>query len=125
MLTNLNRPTALIIGAVAMIIGVVSPWITVFGVITAGPTNFAQVGLVLFGGIALVIVSALTGRYMRAASIIAGVIVLSEVVYVWFGLSENSKEGVGELVSPGWGLYFSTLAGLFLVASTWIAKQQD
>jgi hypothetical protein len=117
---TLNRPTALAIAAVALLVGAVGPWITVLGLISAGPTNFTEVWIVVFGAIAFVIASALTGRYMRLISIVCGVAVLVEVGYVWFHLSEAQ---VNDLVQPGWGLFLSTLAALFLVSSTWVAKK--
>jgi hypothetical protein len=120
-MSKLNRPTALAIGAVALIVGLISPWITVLGIISAGPTNFTEVWIVMIVGIALVIASALTGKFMRLVSIVVGVAVLSEVGYVWFHLSEAQTN---DLVQPGWGLFLSTLAGLFLVASTWVARQR-
>jgi hypothetical protein len=123
-MSKLNRPTALCIGAVALIVGLVSPWITVLGFISAGPTNFTEVWTVMIVGTALVVVSALTGKLMRFVSIVVGLAVLSEVGYVWFHLSEKDSSKVGDLIQPGWGLYLSTLAGLYLIASTWVARQR-
>jgi hypothetical protein len=117
---NINRPTALAIGAVALIVGAISPWITVLGVIGAGPLNFIEVAIVVFASIGLVIASALTARFMRPVSIVVGIIVLSQVGYVWFHLSEADTT---PLVQPGWGLFLSTAAALYLIASTWVAKK--
>ncbi len=117
-----NRPTALALAAAALMIGTVAPWINVLGFISAGPTNFTEVWTVMFLGIAAVIASACTGRFMRLISIVVGTAVLAEVVYVWFHLSEEQTH---DFVHPSWGLFFSAVAALFLVASTWIAKQQD
>lgn len=118
---TLNRPTALAIAAIALIVGAVGPWVTVLGIISAGPANFTEVALVVFGGIGFVVVSALTSRFMRPVSILVGVLILLEVGNVWFRLGEGSTN---ELVKPGWGLVLSTLAALFLIASTFIAKQK-
>src|SRR3954462_9525144 len=117
---NLNRSTALAIGAIALIIGGISPWITVFGIISAGPTNFLEVGCVVFGGIGITILSALTGRFMRPVSIVVGLVILAQVGYVWFVLSE---ERTNDLVPPGWGLWLTTATCLYLIASTWIAHK--
>jgi hypothetical protein len=121
---NLNRPTALALAATALLIGAIGPWVTILGLIGAGPTTFTEVWTVVFGAIAVVIASALTGRYMRPVSIVAGVAILSEVSYVWFHLSKDGANELGRsLVQPGWGLYLTTLAALFLIASTWVAKK--
>jgi hypothetical protein len=123
---TLNRPTALVIGAVALLIGAVGPWITVLGFISAGPTAFTEVWTVMFGGIALIIVSAFTGRYMRPVSIIVGLAALAEVAYVWFHLAtEGSSDSdiIKIVVSPSWGLYLTTLTALYLIGSTFIAKK--
>lgn len=118
---TLNRPTALAIAAIALIVGAVGPWVTVLGIISAGPANFTEVALVVFGGIGFVIVSALTGWFMRPVSILVGVLILLEVGNVWFRLGDGNTN---ELVKPGWGLALSTLAALFLIASTFVAKQK-
>lgn len=120
MFTKLNRPTALAIGAIALSIAAIGPWISFFG-LGGGPSDFLEVGLVVFGGLGLVIISALTGRLMRPVSIFVGVAVLAEVGYVWFALSESDTN---PFVTPGWGLYLSIATGLFLIASTWVAKKK-
>jgi len=122
MTTKLNRPTALTIGAIALIFGALGPWISFLGVISAGPMNFTEVAVAIFTGIGLVIASAVSGLYMRIVSIFVGLVVLSQVAYVWFHLSEA---GVNDLVQPGWGLFLSTLAGLYLISSTWVARKPD
>lgn len=120
---NLNRPTALALAATALLIGAVGPWVTVLGLIGAGPTTFTEVWTVVFSAIAVVIASALTGRYMRTVSIVAGVAILSEVAYVWFHLATEGASELGRgLVQPGWGLYLTTFAALFLVVSTFVVK---
>lgn len=123
---NLNRPTALIIGAVALLVGAVGPWITFLGLISAGPTTFTEVWTVVFAGIAVVVASALTGRHMRAVSIVVGLLVVAEVCYVWFHLAmqgSSNSDIIKVTIQPGWGLYLSTLAALFLIASTFVAKK--
>ena len=122
MTTKLNRPTALTIGAIALIFGALGPWISFLGVINAGPMNFTEVAIIIFAGIGLVIASALTSRYMRIVSIFVGLVVLSQVTYVWFHLSEATTN---DLVQPGWGLFLSTLAGLYLIGSTWVARKPE
>lgn len=117
---NINRPTALAIGAVALIVGAIGPWITVLGVIGVGPLNFVEVAITVFACIGVVILSAFTGRYMRTASIAAGVVILSQVAYVWFHLSEADTS---PLVQPGWGLFLSAFVALYLISSTWVAKK--
>lgn len=119
MFTKLNRPTALALAAVALIFGALGPWMSVFG-LTAAPSDFLQVGSIVFGGIVIVILSALTGYFMRVVALVVGLAILSEVVYVWLVLSESRTN---EFVSLGWGLYLSTLTGLFLIASPWLVKR--
>lgn len=123
-MNTFSRNSALALGAVILAFGAIGPWITFLGVINGGPANLLEVGLVVFGGIGLVALSALTGRYMRPVSILVGVGILIEAGYVWFVLSEAQSSEVGGLVSPGWGLYLSILASLYLIASTWIAKKR-
>jgi hypothetical protein len=118
---TLNRPTALIVAAIGLMIGAIGPWVTVLGIISAGPSNFTEVALVVFGGIGLVVCSAISGRYMRPVSILVGVLILVEIVNVWFRLGEGNTN---DLVNPGWGLFLSTFAALFLIASTFVAKQK-
>lgn len=117
---NLNRPTALAVGAIIMLVGAIGPWITLLGLIGAGPLNFTEVAIVVFASIGILVVSALTARFMRTVSIVVGLVVLSQVAYVWFHLSESSTN---ELVQPGWGLFVSTAAALYLIASTWVAQK--
>lgn len=123
MLYKLNRPTALSLAAIALILGAIGPWITVLGVINMGPTNSTELAIVVFGSVALLIVSAVTGRFMRPVSILAGLAVLGESLNTLGKLISNDGEFSG-LVTTGWGLYLSILAGLFLVVSTWVAKRE-
>jgi hypothetical protein len=62
---------------------------------------------------------------MRAASITVGGLALAEVGYAFAKITEAKSEAgeLGALVAPGWGLYLSGLVGLYLIASTWIAKR--
>lgn len=118
-MNNFNRRTALALGAVLLSISAIAPWITVLGLISAGPSNFTEVALVFFGGIGFIILSLLTRRFMRPVSIVVGVLVFAEAAYVWFVLSEQDTN---ELVTPGWGLWFAIATGVYLIASTFIAK---
>lgn len=117
---KITRNNALAMSAVALIFGAIGPWISVLGLISGGPANSLEVGLVVFGGIGLVILSALTSRFMRPVSIIVGALILLEAGHVWY---EVSNVGDSEWVSIGWGLYLSILAALFLIASTFLTKQ--
>jgi hypothetical protein len=116
---NMNRPTAVAIGAILLCVGAISPWITFAGIINAGPTDFTEVAIVFFGALGLLILSLLTGRYMRPITVIVGGLVLLDVAYVWFHLSEQDTN---PLVSPGWGLFFTVASALYLIASTWLAR---
>lgn len=122
---NLNRPTALVAAAIALVVGAVGPWISVLGLFNGGPTNSTEVGIVVFGGIALTIASALSGRFMRPISIVVAIAILAEAVNVLVSVHKANTGEFGSLVSPGWGLYLSILACLFLVASTWVAKKEE
>lgn len=122
---NLNRPTALAAAAIALIIGAVGPWISVLGLFSGGPTNSTEVAIVVFGGITFVILSALTGRFMRPVSILVAVGILAEAINVFVKIQQaNDDSELGSLVTPGWGLYLSIVACLFLIGSTWIAKKE-
>lgn len=116
---NLNRRTAVALGGLLLAIGAFGPWITVLGLIGAGPANFTEVAIIVYGGIGLIAISSLTRRFMRSVSIVVGALVLIEVAYVWFHLSEQDTN---QLVTPGWGLWFTTAACLYLIASTFVAK---
>lgn len=118
---NLTINNLLAFCAVALLFGSMGPWITFLGAINGGPANFLEVGLVVFGGIGLVVLSALTGKAMRSVSIFVGALILAEVVYVWFVLSEADTN---ELVSPGWGLFVSGVTAVLLIASTWVTKKR-
>jgi hypothetical protein len=116
----INRHEALTLGALTLVACGLGPWINFVGILTASPTNFNSVWPVIFGGVALIIVSVLTGRYMRPISIGVGLAVLAEVAYVWFHISEAQSNS---LVGASWGLYLSVLTSLFLIASTWVAQK--
>lgn len=118
-MNKLNRPTALSLGAIALIFGAIGPWIAVLGLINGGPSNDTETAIVVFGGIVLVIGSALTGIAMRGVSILIGVAILLESLNT---LRQVIHAHDSAVVSPGWGLYLSIVAGLFLIASTWVAK---
>jgi len=121
---NFNRNTALGIGAVALILGAIGPWVSVLGLVSVGPGNDTELAIVIFGGIALLIVSALTGRFMRPVSILVGLGALAESVNTLVRSSQADLGELGELVSPGWGLYLTMLAGTYIILSTWIARQK-
>lgn len=123
MFYKLNRPTALSLAAIGLCLSAVGPWITVFGVLSLGPDNSTELAIVVFGGIALLIASALSGRFMRSISILVGLAILGEALNTFVRLSLHHDELDG-LVTTGWGLYLSILIGLFLVASSWIIKQK-
>jgi hypothetical protein len=123
-MNNLNRPTALSLGAIALIVGAIGPWISVFGgLINGGPMNDTETALIVFGGIALVIGSALTRFQMRILSVLVGFGVMAEVGYTWSKINEANSSAFGSIVNPGWGLYLTAVAGLYLVASTWVAQK--
>ena len=123
---NRNTRIALGAGVLALLAGAVGPWATVLGAINIGPTNSAEVSAVVFGGALILVLSAAFGRAMRTASIVVGVAAVAEVVYAFVRIEQvkNDAGDWGALVSPGWGLYLSGLAGLYLIASTWIVKRQ-
>jgi hypothetical protein len=122
---NRNTRIALGAGVAALAAGAVGPWVTAFGgIISLGPTASAETSLVVFGGIAAVALAALVNRWMRAASIVAGVLAVAEAIYALVKI-EQAKSDAGEfgaLISPGWGLYLTIIAGTYLVGSTWIAR---
>lgn len=119
---NFNRPTALAVSAIALLVGSVGPWVTLLGIASAGPTNSLEVALVVFGGIGLVILSALTSRYMRTVSIVVALIILAEAINSLTKIYSVDAD-VRDWVAPGWGLYLTILTCVFLAASTWIARK--
>lgn len=121
---KLNCSTALSIAAIGLIFGAIGPWITVLGFINGGPTNSLEVGLVVFGGIGLVICSAFSGRFMRTVSILVGVLILVEAGHVFYEMHHANGSDIGSLVTPGWGLYLTIIACLWLIASTFVVKAQ-
>lgn len=116
---NFTRRNALYIGVVLLCVGFFAPWITVLGLIGAGPSTFTEVAVVILGSIGLLLLSAITRYHMRAASILVGVLILVEVANVWFRLSEQDTN---QLVQPGWGLWFTTATCIYVILSTFIAK---
>ena len=81
----------------------------------------------VFGGAALVALAASLGRALRPASITVGIAALAEAVYAFVRI-EQAKSQAGEwgsLIAPGWGLYLTIIAGLFLIASTWLAGRRE
>jgi hypothetical protein len=117
-----NTPTAITIGAVALILGAIGPWVTVLGLFGGGPTNSFEVGLIVFGGIGLLLCSAFSGRFMRTMSILISVLILIETANVFYEVRNANDSELGSLVSPGWGLYLTVLACLWLIASTFVFK---
>ena len=124
---NRNPRLAVGAGALALLIGAFGPWVSLLGVLHVGPTSSAEVSIVVFGGAALVALAAILGRALRSASITVGVAALAEAVYALVRI-EQAKSHAGEwgsLISPGWGLYLTIIAGLFLIASTWLARGHE
>jgi hypothetical protein len=114
-------------GTLALLIGALGPWASVLGVLHVGPTSSAEVSVVVFGGAALVALAAILGRALRPASITVGTAALAEAVYALVRI-EQAKSQAGEwgsLITPGWGLYLTIIAGLFLITSTWLARRRE
>jgi hypothetical protein len=121
---NRNTRVALGAGALALAAGAIGPWVTALGIFSIGPTANTEITVVVLGGVALVAFAALLNRWMRAVSILSGGLALAEAVYALVRI-EQAKSDAGEfggLISPGWGLYLTVIAGIFLVASTWLAR---
>ena len=100
---------------------------SLLGLLHVGPTSSAEVSIVVFGGAALVALAAILGRALRPTSITVGIAALAEAVYALVRL-ERAKSHAGEwgsLISPGWGLYLTIIAGLFLIGSTWLARRHE
>lgn len=116
---NMSRPTGVAIGAFLLCVCAIAPWITFAGVVNAGPTDFTEVAVVFFGALGLLLISIITGRYMRPISVIVGSLVLLDVAYVWFHISEHATN---PLVGPAWGMFFTIASGLYIIASTWLAR---
>jgi hypothetical protein len=123
----MNPRTVVGAGAAALLIGGLGPWANVLGALQVGPTSSTEVSIVIFGGAALVALAAILGRAMRPASIAIGLAALAEAVHVLVRI-EDAKSQAGQwgsLVSPGWGLYLTIIAGLFLIASTWVGRRRE
>lgn len=121
----MNQRIALIIGTVALLLGGVGPWVSALGVVSVGPTQTLEGGLVVFGGIALLILFTIIDKAHRSISITVGALALSEAIYMLVNIQQakaDAKEW-GALFSPGWGLYLTIIAGLYLIASTFIVKK--
>jgi hypothetical protein len=124
---NIDRRIAVGGGAVALLIGAFGPWVSLLGVLHVGPTSNAEDTIVLFGGAALLALAAILGRALRSASIIIGIAALAEAVYALVRI-EHAKSQAGQwgsLIAPGWGLYLTIIAALFLIASTWLARRRE
>jgi hypothetical protein len=124
---NINPRIAVGAGALALLIGAFGPWVSLLGVLHVGPTNSAEVSIVVFGGAALLALAAAVGRAMRPASIVIGIAAMAEAIYALVRI-EQAKSRAGEfgsLIAPGWGLYLTIIAGLYLVASTWLARRRE
>jgi hypothetical protein len=65
----MNTRIALGAGTLALLICALGPSATFLGAINIGPTSSVEISIVVLGGVALVALSALTGRNMRLASI--------------------------------------------------------
>jgi hypothetical protein len=122
----MNRRIALIIGAVALLLGAMGPWISALGgVLSVGPTQSVETSIVVFGGIALLILFAVLNRSHRILSVMVGSLVLIEAVFVLVRIQDAKSESgeLGSLFSPGWGLYVTILTGVYLIVSTFIVKK--
>jgi hypothetical protein len=119
----MNNRVALLIGAAALAIGAIGPWASVLGAINIGPTANTEVSLVVFGGIAALILNAITLYRPRWCSIAVGSLSIAEAVYALVHIQQIKSESGewGNLIQPGWGLYLTIIAGGYLIASTWIA----
>ena len=116
---------AVVLGAIGLLIGALGPWVTALGIVSIGPTSNTEITIVMFGGFAALIASVLVGRWMRVVTITVGVLAAIEVIHAIAKL-QKLKQDAGEwgaLVSPGWGLYVSALAAIFLVISTWVSRR--
>lgn len=113
-------------GALALLVAAVGPWVTVLGALSAGPTSSTELSAVVFGGIAVLLLSAAIGRYIRPVTIVVGLAVLGEAVHTIVRIEQfKSSNEWGSVVSPGWGLFLAVVAGLFLLVSTWIVRRRE
>ena len=114
-------------GTLALLIGALGPWATFLGAINIGPMTSVEISIVVLGGVALVALSALTGRNMRLASISIGVLAVIETVYAIVRIQQVKAEADewGALITPGWGLYLTVIVGVFLIASTWLVRRPE
>lgn len=121
----MNTRIALGAGALALLIGAFGPWATFLGAINIGPTSNAEISVLVFGGAALVALSALSGKKMRVASISIGVLALIEAIYAIVRIQQAKADADdwGALIAPGWGLYLTVIVGFFLIASTWLVRR--
>jgi hypothetical protein len=120
-----NVRIALLVGAGALLIGAVGPWASMLGVINVGPTANGETAAVVFGGAAILAVSAFTLRATRAISISVGLLALAESIYTLVKIADikSSAGEFGGLIQPGWGVYLTVIAGLYLVVSTFVVKR--
>jgi hypothetical protein len=123
----MNTRIALGAGTLALLIGALGPWATFLGAINISPTSSVEISIVVLGGVALVALSALTGRNMRLASISIGVLAVIETVYAIVRIQQVKAEADewGALIAPGWGLYLTVIVGVFLIASTWLVRRPE
>jgi hypothetical protein len=122
-----NHRIALAAGALALLIGGVGPWATALGVVSIGPSSSGEVSAIVFGGAAFVVLAAALGHKLRVVSIIVGTAAVIEAVYAMVRVQQIKNEAgeFGSLISPGWGLFVTALAGAFLVVSTFVVKRAD
>lgn len=120
-----NIRIALLAGVAALCAGAVGPWVSALGVINIGPTVSAEASIVVFGGIALLLLSFATLKLTRATSILVGVLALSEAGYTLVRVAQAKAEAGewGALIQPGWGVYLTIITGLYLIVSTFIANR--
>ncbi len=129
----------LVAGAAGLLLGAVGPWVSVLGgVFNVGPTSNMELTLVTFGGAALVAGAGFfrpEATWTRRVIVALGAVTIAEVVYAVVKIQQAKSDlaaeagdffgsEVGNLITPGWGLYVTGLVGLYLVVSPYVLRQQ-
>jgi hypothetical protein len=111
-------------GTVALLAGAVGPWVTAFGALSFGPTANAEVSVVVFGGIVMLALAVYLAKALRLTTMAVGGLALAEAVYVLVRISQAKADAdeFGALISPGWGLFLTMIASVFLIVSTFVVK---
>ena len=122
-----NQRIAIGAGALALAAAAVGPWVSVMGALSVGPTANTEVTIVVFGGIAVLVLAALMAKAMRPATIVVGLAAVAESVYALVKIQQIKSDAGewGALIQPGWGLYLTIVVGVFLVISTWIVRERQ